>query len=167
MSEDNPYAAPEADVAVSAQEELAGRGMRLGGAIIDGLIMIAIIMPVMYVSGYWDRAMVGQETVTDAVLFAGLGMASFLVIQGYLLATSGQTIGKRILGMRIVSVQDDKILSFGKVVSLRYLPVWVISLIPIVGTIFSLLDALFIFREDRRCIHDLIAGTKVVNAGSS
>jgi uncharacterized RDD family membrane protein YckC len=37
-----------------------------------------------------------------------------------------------------------------------------------VNLILPLLDALFIFRQDRRCIHDLIAGTKVVQlAGAS
>jgi len=30
--------------------------------------------------------------------------------------------------------------------------------------LYSVVDALFIFRNDRRCIHDLVAGTVVVNA---
>jgi uncharacterized RDD family membrane protein YckC len=33
-----------------------------------------------------------------------------------------------------------------------------------IGWIFALVDALFIFREDRRCLHDFIAGTRVVRA---
>jgi uncharacterized RDD family membrane protein YckC len=33
-----------------------------------------------------------------------------------------------------------------------------LSIIPLYG----LVDALFIFREDKRCLHDLIAGTIVV-----
>jgi len=28
--------------------------------------------------------------------------------------------------------------------------------------LFHLVDCLFIFRQDRRCLHDLIAGTRVV-----
>ena len=30
------------------------------------------------------------------------------------------------------------------------------------GGLFSIVDICFIFRDDRRCIHDLIAGTQVV-----
>jgi hypothetical protein len=37
-------------------------------------------------------------------------------------------------------------------------------LIPLAGNAFSLIDALFIFRQDRRCIHDMIASTRVVPA---
>jgi uncharacterized RDD family membrane protein YckC len=33
-----------------------------------------------------------------------------------------------------------------------------------VGNFVGILDALFIFRSDRRCIHDLIAATRVVRA---
>lgn len=40
----------------------------------------------------------------------------------------------------------------------------VISAIPLAGAAFGLVDILFIFRADRRCIHDLIAGTHVVTA---
>jgi uncharacterized RDD family membrane protein YckC len=43
----------------------------------------------------------------------------------------------------------------------------VLQQIPVVNFILPLLDALFIFREDRRCIHDLIAGTKVIQLDGS
>ena len=36
------------------------------------------------------------------------------------------------------------------------------SMVPMLGGFASLVDALCIFREDRRCIHDLIAGTRVI-----
>jgi uncharacterized RDD family membrane protein YckC len=32
------------------------------------------------------------------------------------------------------------------------------------GNALGTLDALFVFRRDKRCLHDLIAGTKVVRA---
>ncbi len=47
---------------------------------------------------------------------------------------------------------------------LRYLPTQVIVAIPVVGALYALVDALFIFGAEQRCLHDLIAGTKVVLA---
>jgi uncharacterized RDD family membrane protein YckC len=40
----------------------------------------------------------------------------------------------------------------------------IIGAIPYLGGIYGLVDALFIFRDDRRCVHDHIAGTRVVKA---
>jgi hypothetical protein len=37
-----------------------------------------------------------------------------------------------------------------------------VSLIPTLGGLLTLVDALFIFGGSRRCVHDLIAGTKVI-----
>ena len=34
--------------------------------------------------------------------------------------------------------------------------------IPLIGTVFSLVDVGFIFGKERRCLHDRIAGTCVV-----
>ncbi len=34
--------------------------------------------------------------------------------------------------------------------------------IPLIGLLFWVVDCCFIFRDDRRCLHDLIAGTRVV-----
>ena len=37
-------------------------------------------------------------------------------------------------------------------------------MVPFVGGLVSLVDALLIFRDDRRCLHDEIADTIVVTA---
>jgi uncharacterized RDD family membrane protein YckC len=164
MASDNPYAPPEADVAVSDPIQLASLGRRLGGAIIDGILAFLVMFPLMFVTGYWESAMTGVQSASDTLLLLALWIVAFLIINGYLLAKSGQTIGKHHVNTRIVSIQDENILPFAKVVGLRYVPIWIITQIPILGQIVGLLDVLFIFRADRRCIHDLIAGTKVVTA---
>lgn len=164
MSEDNPYATPDADVDVdlNAPGELAGRGRRFGGAMIDGLLMLLFLFPAMFAVGYWEKAMAQQETVLDIVLVGGIGIAVFLLLNGYLLASSGQTIAKRLLKMRIVSVQDNRILPIGKIIALRYLPFWIIGQVPFLGQLVGIVNPLFIFGEERRCLHDHLAGTKVV-----
>lgn len=164
MAEENPYAAPDAEVEVDNQglNELAGRGRRLGGSIIDGMLMLLFLFPAMFGVGYWEKAMAQEETVMDVVLVGGIGVAVFLALNGYLLATSGQTLAKRLLKMRIVSVQDNRILPIGKLVALRYLPFWIIAQVPVIGPLMGLVNPLFIFGEERRCLHDHLAGTKVV-----
>src|SRR3546814_17359849 len=58
MDEQNPYRGPDAEVAeFSSGDELAGRGARLGAAIIDAIILMVILGPLTYMGGYWQAAM--------------------------------------------------------------------------------------------------------------
>ena len=163
MSEQNPYSAPESDVDVEdiRDVELASRWLRLGGAIIDGII-IGVVFWVFAYAYFWQKAFTGAMTAAETLVFAGGAFLVFLVINGFLLASSGQTVAKRLLGMQIVSVHDGKILPLGKIVTLRYLPVYIAPYVPVVGQIFGLVNVLFIFGAEKRCIHDYIAGTKVI-----
>ncbi len=161
----NPYAAPQAVVADVDQTEglvLAGRGMRFAGAIIDGLILMMLLFPAMFLSGYWKLAMSGQQPGFGwQIGMAVVGFICFLIVNGYLLNKSGQTVAKKLLGMRIVDLNGDKP-EFFRLVGLRYAVGQAVALIPGVNMIYPFVDALFIFRADQRCIHDLIAGTRVV-----
>ena len=38
----------------------------------------------------------------------------------------------------------------------------VLGAIPYIGWAFTMVDICFIFRDDHRCVHDLMAGTRVV-----
>jgi len=164
MNEDNKYAPPRAPVGdmSDADDELATRGARFAGAFIDGLIVALLIWPYLLSTDYWARANAGTIGVSDLLGISLVSMILFLVLHGYLLQKYGQTIGKRIVGTRIVSSADNQIIQLGKVFSLRYVPIQLASVIPVLGTFLPIIDVLFIFREDRRCLHDLIAGTKVV-----
>ena len=166
MNEENRYAPPKAEVADLSEgdAELASLGLRLGGAIIDGIISWVVMFPLMFVTGFWSSAMAGAVNFGAQLTLSAVGILVFFALNGYLLAKGGQTIGKRLVGTRIVSVTDGQILPLVRVASLRYLPIWVIALVPFVGNLIALVDILFIFREDRRCLHDHIAGTRVVNA---
>ena len=144
---------------------LADRWKRLGGALIDSLIAMAISFPVMLVGGVFRQIMEGERmTLGQQLFFFVFGLVVFLAVNGYLLAKQGQTVGKRLVGTRIVSHENGQILPFGRVFGLRYLPLFLISQVPFLGSLFALVDVLFIFREDHRCVHDLIAGTHVVEA---
>ena len=173
MEEHNPYAPPTASLERPAEEspearvQLAGRWARLWGALIDSVLGLVITLPVMFATGFWERAMAQTVSFGETVLLGVVSLVIFLAIHGYLLANHGQTIGKRLARTRIVSVKTGEILSLWEVFGLRYLPISVAGQIPVVGQFLVLVDTLFIFRNDKRCIHDLIAGTRVVEANTA
>src|SRR5215472_8607535 len=91
-----------------------------------------------------------------------LGSLVFLSIQMILLSLRGQTLGKMAVGIRIVNFDDASNPGFWRAVVLRgWVPGFIVA-IPVFGALFGLADVLSIFGEEKRCIHDLIAGTKVV-----
>jgi uncharacterized RDD family membrane protein YckC len=141
---------------------LASRGSRLGAVLLDGVLSVASIIPggiVCAVSGGRGGVLaLGILLIVAAVV--GLAVVNLL-----LLSRAGQTLGKRIVGVRIVKFADDSNPGLVKVWLLRSFVPGLISAIPYLGWLFGIIDACFIFREDRRCIHDLIAETKVVVAG--
>ena len=145
--------------------ELASRWKRLGGSLLDSLVAMAVTFPVLMVAGTFEHIQKGEAMpVGQRIFFFFFGLALFLVVNGYLLAKHGQTVGKRLVGTRIVSVADEQILPLGSIFLLRYMPLCVIAQVPLFGNLFCLVDVFFIFRPDKRCVHDLIAGTKVVNS---
>jgi uncharacterized RDD family membrane protein YckC len=76
---------------------------------------------------------------------------------------SGQTWGKKWLKVKIVDLQGRKP-HFARLLFLRYAPTRIVAITPIAGPWIALVDDLLIFREDKRCIHDHLAGTRVVVA---
>jgi len=165
--DENPYQAPAEAVEVMpvpGRPELAARLARLGAAILDALIGTVAAAPIMILTGYFARAMKQEVSPVEAILYSVLGFGIYMALHGYFLATRGQSIGKMALRIRIVDYNTGEILPLGKLVGLRLAPVWLVSLIPIIGGILALIDVLFIFGEERLCIHDRIAGTKVVVA---
>ncbi|NMU18787.1 RDD family protein, partial [Vibrio parahaemolyticus] len=97
----------------------------------------------------------------EAFLLMLYGWGVFLLCHGYLLYKNGQTFGKWVFDISIVKLDNSKI-EFAPVLLKRYLPISLVTYLPVIGSFLPILDALFIFRKDRRCIHDFIAGTKVV-----
>jgi uncharacterized RDD family membrane protein YckC len=162
----NPYAAPMArvDEAAFADLELADRWTRLGAAILDGL---AVGVPIMFLAmGMAIFIPKNGEQANDALL-ATFGVLIVIVFVAVLvlnlvwLHRYGQTIGKRMLKIKVVR-SDGSPCTLARYVFTRWLPVTVLGMIPLVGYVVALADPLMIFREDRRCMHDLIADTIVV-----
>lgn len=165
MTDINPYQAPTAAITDSYSDEngTASRQDRFFAALIDGVIACCYAFPLMFQFGLWERIKNGaQPSLLEMLPYIASCLAAYLVLHGYFLYSNGQTIGKKLLGIRIVTLDGEKA-SFSCIILRRFLPIYGVGLIPVVGNILVLIDSLFIFRKDRRCLHDHIAETRVVD----
>ncbi len=162
-NEHNPYQSPVTEKPARQRRngKQAGRGTRLLAAICDGLLLGAITAPIQWKAGVFDGfPEIQPHGLGELIMWGLVGFAVFLLVNGYLLATRAQTVGKAVLGIKIVTLEGENA-SFGCIVLRRVLPLTVATAIPFIGGIVGLIDVLFIFGKDRRCVHDLIAGTMV------
>jgi uncharacterized RDD family membrane protein YckC len=136
---------------------------------------MAITLPVGLATGFYARAQTQQVGILEQFAMVALGLIVMLAFQGYLLATRGQTIGKWLTKIRIVDAKTGALLPFVRVYVYRYL--WLMPLVLIVAMVpgviddllinlVTIVDALFIFGKERRCLHDFIAGSKVIRVTS-
>lgn len=180
----NRYAAPQAEVEDVKDDsevgELAGRGERLGASLLDGLIYgVAVWVPMLVGFGFGGFRMLmemirhggqtsGGETFNWASMFTGFAFSGigFLIVLGinlYFVIKNRQTIGKKLLSIKVVR-SDGSQVSIARLFWLRNVVAGLPGGIPYVGYLYSLARYLWIFGEERRCIHDYIADTIVVKA---
>lgn len=182
---ENPYAAPTSDLNPDAIEReglaLASRLKRLGAVLLDLAILGGSQILTLFMIGLIIRRdLVGELFATppnddmnllatnllDGAVYIGLAIDSavFLIINGYLLATRGQSVGKLLLNIAIVSEDTRQVHPIGKLLILRYFPIYILQLLMyLVYSVVFIIDALFIFRHDRRTLHDMMAGTTVID----
>ncbi len=164
MSEFNPYQTPAADIETHQpnDERLASRGQRFFAAMIDGLISLVLMTPILMAMGYFDYTQHGRRPPFALVVVSLIiSFGVFAAVHFMPINNNGQTVGKKLLKIRIADLNQDKPHA-ATILGRRYLPVYLVQLIPLLGPLLSTVDVLFIFRSDRRCVHDLIAGTQVV-----
>lgn len=169
MADFNPYQAPTAhvdDINEIEDYELAGRGTRLGAVIVDSLIfmlpLLLVLIPTFLLAGQAKVDGFGAGAII-AIALGSLGFLALFVVNLVMLYRTGQTIGKRLLNVKIVRTDGSRA-GLRRIFFLRMLVPGLIGNIPFVGFLFSLVDPLLIFQESRRCVHDLIADTIVVVA---
>lgn len=166
----NPYAPPQAvvqDILDPAARRLpAGRGARLGAAIIDSIIfMLMVYLPGglgVLVGAFQGE---GRSTLPMA---AGIGLAVVgLVAWSYLtyinVKRSGQSLAKKVFNIRVVRSNGDPV-SVSRIFWLRNVVNTLLSAIPFLGVIYGVADLLFIFSDSRQCLHDRLADTIVIQA---
>lgn len=167
--------------------ELADRGARLLAATFDELILLGISLPMVFgavpamvaiISDAGARSVDsdslsgGLESLPTAQLLyamlTGTGaiisvvaLIAWCVITAWLVATYGQSIGKRLVGIKVVR-KDGSPASFMRIFLLRNVVNGLPNLLPYVGWLYQLIDPLLIYQESRQCLHDRIADTIVV-----
>lgn len=145
---------------------LAGRGRRLTATLIDmALVPLLSVLLIMMADVLEDAEDYANDQWMIWVLL--LAIASYLLLNGYGLWRTGQTLGKRVLGIAIVAAHDQAPTPLWKLICLRALFFPVLFLILLAATLSPLallpvLDQIFIFGKNRRCLHDYVSGTVVV-----
>ena len=161
----------DADESAIPEGLLASRLHRLVASVIDTALSLFFALPGLFMlttgilkdptplEQLMQNGFPGHESSMSIIM---VGMAMPAIVQIFLLGFRGQTIGKLLLQMRIVLADDDTKAGFMRAVIMRGMIPALISTLPFIGFAFTLFNVAFIFRADRRCIHDHIAGTKVV-----
>jgi uncharacterized RDD family membrane protein YckC len=134
--------------------EQAGFGLRYGALIFDFLIMLIGMMSFTFmITALEHRSVVGSNK--DLLIVAGLTLLLFLLNFVVLAGSNGQTVGMRILGVRIIRI-DGRPFSMGRAV-LRHLAGYPLSMF------FFFLGFLWILWDPRQQgWHDKLARTVVV-----
>lgn len=135
---------------------LGSPARRLCAKLIDRLLLSLALVPGLLVLALSEANSLGL----------GLALVLGAVVLGFewwMAATLGQTPGKYLLGLRVISSEGEAI-GFRRGVGLR---VWAFGLIglPLAG-VPLLIDALFVLGEQRQSLHDRLAKTQVIVAGS-
>ncbi len=103
-----------------------------------------------------------RNFVGIASLPASLALLAGIVGQLIAHVRWGQSIGKRSVGIRVV-VHDGQPAELWRIILLR-------NAVPSIASAFcrplTLIDVLFIFGAEHRCLHDYLAGTRVVKAAA-
>lgn len=156
----------------------AGRGARIGAALLNAFIYFLSMIPgSMIVSvqlmkqnpglergGFGNMGSLDLTGVNTTWAFAGFFLV--VLVQLILIATRGQNLGKLVVGLRVVRADDGQRANLLQAGALRFLLPTSLIFLPygwgLLGLLFLFVDLCFIGREDGRCLHDLIAGTRVV-----
>ena len=164
----NPFQTPMsilADAPVTNDNLLASRWKRFLASIADVIIYLISSVPLyvykQYVLNIGWNDYVSFEFQAGEIAYTFM---MFSLINGYLLKTNGQTLGKYLFKIKIATIYYTKPTLFNALI-IRTLLFWLISYHEWLGFL-CLLEVLFIYRKDLRCLHDHVARTIVINAAT-
>ncbi|MCA1630157.1 MAG: RDD family protein [Acidobacteria bacterium] len=136
--------------------------LRFAAALIDGLLMMAVFCPIGFALGTLGAVTGGGGGEAAQAAFAGIQLIFqiFSFVLGWLYealleSSSWQgTVGKKLLGIRVTDMYGNRI-GFGRATG-RHFAKLVSQIICLIGFIMAA------FTEKRQGLHDMIAGTLVL-----
>ena len=142
-----------------ARFQPAALGSRFVAALIDAVLLGLVDLLVVYFT-----MKICRLSVSEVGLLPKTPLITFLLLQnvGYLVAftTTGQTLGKMIAGVRVLSHDSDHTPDVGR--SILRAALWIVLALPAgLGLLTASLS------RDGRGLHDRFAGTRVVRADAS
>ena len=151
---------------MSNQLPLAGRFRRLFATLIDMVLVPSLSLILVAAAGVMEDAEDYQNVGLMILWIFLLAVASYLLLNGYTLWRRGQTLGKLLMGIAIVQTADEtsrRPAPLWKLICIRalFFPLLFVVIYPPLALI-PVLDQILIFGKRRRCLHDLMAGTRVI-----
>jgi uncharacterized RDD family membrane protein YckC len=162
---------------------LADFWQRLVARLLDGVAVSVIMSPLWIWFFVWYTAKISDLMPVDAqdpaqvrqllhtelklmgvsLLFGGIAALVFFFYDWFQHAKWGQTIGKRIVKIKVVALPDRAPVTGGA--ALKRAALYALApQVPLVGSIFGLLDNLWLLwdKPNRQCLHDKVADTVVI-----
>lgn len=148
--------------------QIASVGARIGGALMDVAVqLIAVIagLGLIFLSG----AISENGNGPDVIGFIAIGVAVLIfltpaVINIVFICMYGQSIGKKLVGTRMVVEATGEVAGFVHGFLLRQIVFSFCTSIPLIGGFVAIADVFFLFSENAQTLHDRLAGTVVINA---
>lgn len=144
---------------------VAGMGRRLAAWSVDGLmVLLLVVAPVAAtLPGLAEAARAGVPAEpSPLVVVSALAILVLGVVQWWLLGSRGWTVGKRLLGLRVVSMTGGAPVGLGRAL-VRLLVPGVAGVVPVLGPALVHVSPFFDAGGHRRGWHDLAAGTVVLD----
>ncbi len=122
--------------------------------------MVAVIIDgiVLYVGFFIILALIGELDAYLAIdgwsTYDTVNLLGVILYDTILVGAFGATVGKAVVGIKIVQ-QDGQRVGYGRALG-RYLATYISMLVLFIGFL------MVAFSQDKRGLHDLIAGTVVV-----
>ena len=151
---DDPGPAAGSAAAAAPTSEPAGSRSRINAALLDGGLLVAVDVTVIYFTLRLTEltvASLGSLSLAPLVMFLSLLNGGYLVV---FTAAGGQTLGKMAAGIRVVGVEHVRVPVGSAVLRTA---AYVLSALPAgLGFLPGF------FGRERRALHDRLAGTRVV-----